>query len=721
MQNITVPESVSSDALPLPLSPQDDGTEGQLDVFEKRGSSDSDNGNLAEDGEPLLEPEEGFDELPIELMSLTDRYVPESLRTKQLLIDHVCRFVYSLSAKVYTTPPSIDKISDMFQEFYDRAETHIATHISTLASRLNREAPPASSKSVKGGTTAGTEKVLVDHQMLTVSEVAEKRKARKLLAYKRVALEEAVERRACESIYDKIWRHKSTLDEVRDEKLRSKTAALSVVGIDLKDLGIEAFSGDGKKQEEADEWLAAARESLMKMNDEKYPLGKLRHLTAAHKAIVDTLTNLLPSSSSADEILPTLIYSLITCPPDGLNAISNLLFIQRFRSSSKVDGETAYCLTNLEAAISFLENVDLSSLRADELPEGQQKAPSGSVTPASEKTDPFRPPKEIPSSSVTSASAAPEFSKPSTPTKDSISATLPRPQLAAPQSQQRRLSNLFQPPAKVLGAANDAVRNTADQGLKNIGNTLDNSFNFLFGRLKEMQNQGPDQRSVLPKTLDEARRLVTSPSKLENGTDLNDDGSIKALSTPDPAPRPTRARTEDRLLAIVGGNKTPREGSTDSAQSRSSSTRNPTIPSRSQKEEANPSPTPGGSIFSSSSASTPLESMKNFGNTFNPLNHIPGMIRGFGRSATTPDPATGVTTPATPAPAVPSPVDNKTQPTLSTDGSADVPATLSRIDPPLRRFLETEDAGDLKLRDVAELLQDYKRLAAALASLGGSH
>ncbi|KAJ9302183.1 hypothetical protein DTO271G3_1049 [Paecilomyces variotii] len=701
MQNITVPESVSSDALPLPLSPQDDDTEGQLDVFEKRGSSDSDNGNLAEDGEPLLEAEEGFDELPIELMSLTDR------------------FVYSLSAKVYTTPPSIDKISDMFQEFYERAETHIATHISTLASRLNREAPPVPSKSVKGGTTAGTEKVPADHQMLTVSEVAEKRKARKLLEYKRVALEEAVERRACESIYDKIWHHKSTLDEVRDEKLRSKTAALSVVGIDLKDLGIEAFSGDGKKQEEANEWLAAARESLMKMNDEKYPLGKLRHLTAAHKAIVDTLTNLLPSSSSADEILPTLIYSLITCPPDGVNAISNLLFIQRFRSSSKVDGETAYCLTNLEAAISFLENVDLSSLRADELPGGQQKAPSGSVTPASEKTDPFRPPKETPSSYVTSASAAPEFSKPSTPTKDSISATLPRPQLAAPQSQQRRLSNLFQPPAKVLGAANDAVRNTADQGLKNIGNTLDNSFNFLFGRLKEMQNQGSDQRPVLPKTLDEARRLVTSPSKLENGTDLNDDGSIKAFSTPDPAPRPTRARTEDRLLAIVGGNKTPRERSTDSAQSRSSSTRNPTIPSRSQKEEANSSPTPGGSIFSSSSASTPLESMKNFGNTFNPLNHIPGMIRGFGRSATTPDPGTGVTTPATPAPAIPSPADNKTQPTLY--GSADVSATLSRIDPPLRRFLETEDAGDLKLRDVAELLQDYKRLAAALASLGGSN
>lgn len=80
MQNITVPESVDSDALPLPLSPVDDDGEGALDVFEKRVSTDSDNRNIGEDGEQLLEPtEEGFDELPIELMSLTDRYEQNSL------------------------------------------------------------------------------------------------------------------------------------------------------------------------------------------------------------------------------------------------------------------------------------------------------------------------------------------------------------------------------------------------------------------------------------------------------------------------------------------------------------------------------------------------------------------------------------------------------------------------------------------------------------------
>jgi flagellar motility protein MotE (MotC chaperone) len=75
--------------------------------------------------------------------------------------------------------------------------------------------------------------------MLTPQEIAERKRARKALEIKRLALEEAVERRVCEKIYDRIWRHRSTQDEAQDEKLRSKTAALSVVGIGLTDLGID--------------------------------------------------------------------------------------------------------------------------------------------------------------------------------------------------------------------------------------------------------------------------------------------------------------------------------------------------------------------------------------------------------------------------------------------------------------------------------------------------
>lgn len=528
--------------------------------------------------------------------------------------------------------------------------------------------------------------------MLTATEVEEKRKARKALDYKRAALEEAAERRICELVYDRIWRHKSTLDEVRDEKLRSKTAALLLVGIDLNDLGIDidVASIDEGKQKEANDCLAQARDCLASMNDYKYPLGKLQQLAAAHKAIVDALTKLIPSSSSADEILPTLIYTLVTCPPEGINIVSNLLFIQRFRSSNKIDGETAYCLTNLEAAISFLESVELSSLRADEPREGPPKTPSETTTPASERFDPFRPTKETTTLSVTTVSAEPELSKPEV--KEPASSTLPRP-LPSPAPQQRRLSDLFQPPAKVLEAANDAVRSTADQSLKNIGASLDNSFNFLFGRLKELQiNQGPNSLGngpVLPKTLADARRLVANPPASKFDLTQNDLISINAISV-DESPQ---ARGIEKAAAPGGGNQTPRDRSTDSARTQTSS-------KKSMRDE--PVPSPG------LASPNPLESVRSFGNTLNPLNHIPGMIRNFGRNASD-TPSVRSLSPAA--------VDRlkASQASAESDsGAASVLPTLAKADPPIQRFLDMQDASDLRVGEIAVLLQDYKRLAATL-------
>lgn len=616
------------------------------------------------------------------------------------------RFVKSLSAKVHNSPPTIDKISQLFQVFYSRAESHIGTHISALATRINRDlSPQLPARPARGNPLSklsskpsqdDVKQAASGRQMLTASEVAERRKARKDLESKRSALEEAAERRVCELVYDKIWRHGSTLDDVRDEKLRSKTAALLLVGINLKDLGIDLDldSIDEEKQDEANEFLAQAREYLTKMNEYKYPLGKLQQLAAAHKAIVDALTKLLPSSSSADEILPTLIYSLVTCPPEGIHIISNLVFIQRFRSSSKVDGETAYCLTNLEAAISFLENVDLSTLRADELQDGPLKT-TEATTPSSEHVDPFRPSKETTTSSLTIVSASPELSKPDI--KEPTAPTLPRPHLAT-TPQQRRLSNLFQPPAKVLGAANDAVRTTADQGLKNIGATLDSSFNFFFGRLKEMQSNQPleGNGSVLPKTLAEARRLVTLPPASSTNQNLTQ-GELTAINSVS-VDESTPLRDSSRLSESSSGGPTPRDRSVDSTRTQGSSKKSITTSLR--EEFANNSPI----------NTTPLESMRNFGNTLNPLNHIPGMMKSFGRNV--PE------TPSGPS-ASPSGLDRLKQSPASIQGASGaaspLPPSSLKIDPPIQRFLETQDVRDLRIGDVAVLLEDYKRLAAALS------
>ncbi|CAI7623984.1 unnamed protein product [Penicillium manginii] len=682
-------DSTNVPAQPLTSAIDIEGQAKGPDVFERRGSAES-------SGEGDGQGDEGFvlsrslkdpsEELPIELVSLTDR------------------FINSLSAKVHNSPPTIDKISSLFQVFYSRSESHIATHISALASRINRDPTPQVQSKPRGGAflKLGSKPSQEDvrggsgRQMLTAEEVAERRKARKALELKRAALEEAAERRVCELVYDKVWRHKTTLDDVRDEKLRSKTAALLLVGIDLKDLGIDLDMSTiaDEKQQEANDCLAQARECLAKMNDQHYPLGKLQQLAAAHKAIVDALTKLLPSTSSADEILPTLIYTLVTCPPEGINIISNLLFIQRFRSSTKIDGETAYCLTNLEAAISFLENVELSSLRADEPQEGPPKTPSISTTSSSERVDPLRPTKEATTSSVATVSASPEIAKPEV--KESA-ATLPRPRPSV-TPQQRRLSNLFQPPTKVLEAANDAVRNTADQSLKNIGATLDNSFNFLFGRLKELQtNQAassPGSGTMLPKTLADARRFVAETAASKSLTP-EEVATINALSSE----QNSQLRPTARDAETASGGRTPRDRSTDSARTQASS-------KKSIYNENVQTP-------SSVASPNPLESMRNFGNTLNPLNHIPGMIRGFGRAG--PETPTGRSV----SPAALNRV--KTSPALgevNSSSAISLHVSSARVEPPIQRFIETQNASDLRLGDVALLLEDYKRLAAALSKVG---
>ena len=640
-------------------------------------------------------------------------------------------FIASLTtAKVYSTPPSIDRLADLFQDFYSQAEANIATHIQILSSRQYRDSSPAPSVSSKASTKSSrlnskpsrdvlntSEKAAPEQQMLTPSEVSERRKARRMLEQKRILLEEAVEKRVCEGVYDRIWRHRSTLDEVRDEKLRSKTAALALVGIGLEDLGID-FNGSTRPGVSpatlaslVEEWTAKARDGLINMNHSRCPLGKLQHLASSHQNIVDLLTNLHQSSSSADEILPTLIYTLITSPPEGINVISNLHFIQRFRSASKINGEAAYCLTNLEAAITFLETVDLASLRADEATQGPSKSSGQPSTPRSELPNPWSP-GVLSSASLSSPATTPLTAVPTHrgsvpfthPLRSPVNATSSPPISPA---HERRLSNLFQPPAKAFGAASDVVRNTADTGFRNISNTLDSSFKLLFGRLKEqhVQGEGSDFQGtiIVPKTLDDARKLV-SPRPL-----LDEDGNISEASSfadqADDSPDTSTAKTDDRLLDLISGRKVSRDRSVDSVLSTGSAGKrvafdkvvkdNAGLPSHQPPLQG---PTP------SSVPNAAVESMRNLGNSLNPLNRLAGMnvMRGFGRSTPTPMSIPALAQPADPLPE---------------KAIGDKSAFLVEP-PPLQRFLEMTEAENLRIGDVAELLKDYQRLAAVLKGLG---
>ena len=564
-------------------------------------------------------------------------------------------FIDSLSAKVHPTPPTVDKLSGLFQDFYAVAANHINTHISALSLRQHRESPPFPSTSSLSTTASKLrakavsiskdrpkitlERKDIEQQMLTTEEIAVRKRARRILEHKRVALDEAVERRVCEGIYDRIWRHRSTQDEAQDEKLRSKTAALSVVGIGLTDLGIDLGQESNedpdakeKKEKEVREWLQEARDELIAMNEEKYPLGKLQHLKAAHKSIVDTLSHFHPSSS-ADEIMPMLIYTLITSRPEGSDVISNLYFIQRFRNENKIDGEAAYCLTNLEAAITFLETVDLASLRADEGPSGPAKSNSRPGTPKIERPD-------LMTLTTTHGLSIPAVNTSiidPTVSKTSLSPTVLRPNVP---SHNRRLSDMFQPPA-VLGAAGDAVLNTADQSFKTIGNSLGESYKFLLGKLKERQEETTGQASeiIVPKTLDDARKLVSTPPPEDEGSASGE----SSLHTPDITERKrsdsgASLKPDDKVLSMIGGRKMLRDHSTDSVRSSGSSSKKVAFAEESNNEKA-ASPTHASPTPTTLANPAIVESMRSLGNSLNPMNKFAGMTfsRGFGRP--TPPPA----------------------------------------------------------------------------------
>lgn len=579
-----------------------------------------------------------LDDLPIELISLTDS------------------FIDSLSAKVHPTPPNIDNLSHKFQDFYTVAASHIQTHIDSLATRQRREQSPAPSISsrnsaasilrAKAASIGGKDKPkdapvrrASEQQLLTAEEVADRKRARKALEQQRGLLEEAVERRLCEGIYNRIYRHRTTQDEEQDAKLRSKTAALAVVGIGPRDLGVDL--GDSgltpeaaaEKQEEVRKSLEQARKELVLMNQSRYPLGKLNRLKAVHKAIIDTLSHFHPSSS-ADELMPMLIYTLVTLPPEDLNVISDMHFIQRFRWEPKLFGEAAYCLTTLEAAISFLETVDLSTLRADEAPSGPPKPSGKAETP---KSDTF-PPAYAQGLSVPTASTAETTAGLAAGLKPSASPSGLR---AAVQLRNRRLSDLVNAPALALGAAGDAVFNTADQGLKNIGNSLGDSYKFLLGKLIEQKDvlTKPGGEVAVPKTLDDARKLFGTPPPEDDASVISGASSVHGQDEAD-SQRKTTPK-DDKVLNLIGGRKPSRDHSADSARSGGSSKRVLFAEEAKERERAgaaavsmvSPAATGGGA----SNNPALIDSMRNLGNQLNPMSRLSG-FRGFGRTASTPAP-----------------------------------------------------------------------------------
>ena len=214
----------------------------------------------------------------------------------------------------------------------------------------------------------------------------------------------------------------------------------------------------------------------------------------------------------------------------------------------------------------------------------------------------------------------------------------PSPTSARAAAQRRRLSDLIQTPAQAIGSARDSFFDTADQSIKNITNSLGDSYKFWLGKIRE-----DSKELVVPKTLEDARKLIGTPPPDDDDT-LDTSSSSRRLAEHD-ALTPGR---EDRMLSLVGGRKASiasRDRSADSTRrARSASSSKKVVFSEDNKEKT------AGSAANPLGISQPVtpslvDQARNLGNSLNPMNKFSGMIRPFGRSVTTPVPSSSTPPP----------------------------------------------------------------------------
>jgi hypothetical protein len=442
--------------------------------------------NIAEDKEtPEIDSKQGKNEdaetpeknKPHEEVATATSHNIEDIALTPKLAAEVDGFVNGLSEPKYTSPLTADEISKLYQAFYDHFHDKVETYVQ--------------------GSFASHSRQGKEVQMESLREIQDKKKVRSLLPTRVRALMEAAEVRATEAVYSKIFSVAFGDDRSHNEFIQKRIDALSRVPVtlghfdqQLKDSGISSRLED-------------VGEELIRMNEACSPRAKLGHLLKAHKCIVSVLTEMRSGQTSADAILPVLLFCIVHF--QAPNVWLNAMFIQRFRNKHYLHGEDIYCLTNLEASVAFLDTVTLESLGID-----IAHIPSNvDITPlvTSRDGDPLRSRGSTPRSSRSNSLQQPEKSTP----RSSRSNSLQQPLNSASKSYNS--SSLSKRLSMLNAELTSNAVSTADQSIKNLSSTFGNSYRFLMAKFVDRKEAAtaagglnPDDK--FPSTLADARKVV---------------------------------------------------------------------------------------------------------------------------------------------------------------------------------------------------------------------
>ncbi|CUA78118.1 Nuclear receptor corepressor 2 [Rhizoctonia solani] len=380
--------------------------------------------------------------------------------------------------------------------------------------------------------------------------------------------------------------------------------------------------------------------------------------------------NIQPTAVSSDVLLPVMIYAVVKTNPSQL--VSHLLYVQRFRSRS-VGGEESFCLINLMAVVEFLENVDLAVLG---LASSEKVMSVADLTP-------------IPlAETVESAASASHHPL------DIISASI-----------------------RLRGKVNQVGEMAGSAAGKVILGVMDTSMLALKGLLGTDTNPDPDQRPGFG-----LLRRGTGFSIASVAASLPAVGRGTPRADPDVIPQEGRQLVEvssrpGSLRSVEMGNSDESGGSTTSS---GGSEDDSSDEAASDDDGARGADTRSVRSFSSMLSRGSKDDRRDRLSLQDRLANMSNLSK-FSKSPPGPGlrklspPSTRRTSLLVPAPLVPGASSAVDAPPFSPISSN---APRFQIPPPVPRFLECS-ADDLKLSEVADLLADYKRLAAGMQAMGG--
>lgn len=407
-------------------------------------------------------------------------------------------------------------------------------------------------------------------------------------------------------------------------------------------------------ESEFKQMLRPAGDILLEMNNSHTPREKLEKLVQAQQNIVETLTSIVAASTNADSMLPALIYTLVNERTPNLWA--NLMFIKRFRRSSGLQGESLYCLTNFEAAITFLESVLPHEIGIDL----DNVAPNIDI---SALVQPWQVPRRH---SIASGN--------NTPTR--------------PTNAARRTSVM-----NTVEYAQSAVSNVADNGIRvTLGGTLETSYKFLMGKFSSQPQQ---------QTLEEVRKATGLEAEQQSQHSNNSSASSTHSAELNLADAAASGRnrgnsTSNSILRSLGNRKrSSTAGSQNSLQSVASNTSG-----RLSTSGNVPRSISMDHLATEEDAEQPTSLSGRLG----------GVIRNFRSS--TPNHSTR-------SPNSGSPIREARGTSISSTSETEfMPKMMPHIAPPLQNVVGATSSTELTLGDVDAMFHDYKRLVQHLNEIG---